>query len=185
MFDGMEDYEVTFISHLLHADAGKEILTIGYQDDVIKGCSGLHYQPQFSIKDVLKEEVEGLILCGGWYSDIRLELVELIQRIHKDRKLLAAIGGAGTVMLAKAGVLDYMTYTTSISKWDAEEALFYGMEDPFPRENYVAKRLVRDRHVMTAQGIAFVDFALEICAWFKLFHSQHEKHEFSKLIKGN
>ena len=185
MFEGMADYEVTFISHLLHADAGKEIMTIAYTDDAVEGQSGIHYQPQYTVKEVLKEDVEGLILCGGWNNDIRLELVELIQRIHKERKLLAGICSAGTVMLAKAGVLDYMTYTTPISKWSAEEALFYNMDDPFPRENYVSKRLVRDRHVITAQGIAFVDFALEICAWFKLFQSQQEKHEFSKLVKGH
>ena len=91
MFEGMADYEVTFISHLLHADAGKEIMTIAYTDDAVEGQSGLHYQPQYTVKEVLKEDVEGLILCGGWNNDIRLELVELIQRIHKERKLLAGI----------------------------------------------------------------------------------------------
>lgn len=36
MFEGMADYEVTFISHLLHADAGKEIMTIAYTDDQLR-----------------------------------------------------------------------------------------------------------------------------------------------------
>ena len=184
MFDGMTDYEITFISHLLHDDAKKEIMTIAYDDEVVKGASGFYYQPQYTIKEILKEEVDGLILCGGWNGDIRLELIELIQRMHRERKLLAAICGAGTVMLAKAGVFDYMTYTTPIQKWSDQHREVYGMDDPFPRENFIHKRVVRDHHVITAQGIAFIDFSLEICAWFKLFHNQQEKHEFSKLVKG-
>ena len=185
LFDGMTDYEITFISHLLHADAKKKIVTIAYTNNVIEGASGFFYQPQYTIKEALKEEVEGLILCGGWSGDIRLELIELIQKLHRERKLLAAICGAGTVMLAKAGILDYMMYTTPITTWTKEYQEAFKMEDPFPRQNYINKRLVRDRHVITAQGIAFIDFSLEICAWFKLFQTQQEKHEFSKLIKGN
>ena len=43
---------------------------------------------------------------------------------------------------------------------------------------------MRDRHIITAQPIAFLDFTLEICAWFKLFQNHQEKHAFAKLIKG-
>ena len=62
MFEGMADYEVTFISHLLHADAGKEIMTIAYTDDAVEGQSGLHYQPQYTVKEVLKEDANSKFL---------------------------------------------------------------------------------------------------------------------------
>ena len=32
IFDGMTDYEITLITHLLGSDAGKEIITIAYED---------------------------------------------------------------------------------------------------------------------------------------------------------
>ena len=32
IFDGMTDYEITFISHLLCSDAGKEVITIAYEE---------------------------------------------------------------------------------------------------------------------------------------------------------
>ena len=44
--------------------------------------------------------------------------------------------------------------------------------------------MVRDGNIITAQGIAFIDFAIEICDWFNLFESQGEKESFSKSIKG-
>ena len=165
LFDGMTDYEITFICHVLHSDAGKDIITVAYEDRVVKAQSGFNFEPDCTLAEVVDLDTEGLILCGGREVDIKPSLVKLIQRYHGERKLLAAIGTAGTIMLAKSGVLDEATY-------------------PFPRDNCIEKRLVRDRHIITAQSIAFLDFTLEICAWFKLFQNHQEKHAFAKLIKG-
>lgn len=55
--------------------------------------------------------------------------------------------------------------------------------DPFPRENFILERVVRDRNIITAQGIAFIDLAIEICDWFNLFENKEEKDNFSRDIK--
>ncbi len=67
IFDGMTDYEITFITHLLSADAGEKIITFSYENKIIKGSSGFLYKPLKLIKDVKYEDVEGLIIPGGWY----------------------------------------------------------------------------------------------------------------------
>lgn len=103
IFDGMTDYEITFITHLLSADAGKEIITIAYEDKIIKARSGLSYKPEKLVIDVVNEDVEGLIITGGWYGETRPELIELINNLSSKGKLTSAICGAGTVFLAKAG----------------------------------------------------------------------------------
>ena len=184
LFDGMTDYEITFICHVLHSDAGKDIITVAYEDRVVKAQSGFNFEPDFTLAEVVDLDTEGLILCGGREVDIKPSLVKLIQRYHGERKLLAAIGTAGTIMLAKSGVLDEATYTTPLTQWSTKYQYVYGIQDPFPRDNCIEKRLVRDRHIITAQSIAFLDFTLEICAWFKLFQNHQEKHAFAKLIKG-
>lgn len=56
--------------------------------------------------------------------------------------------------------------------------------DPFPRENFILERVVRDGNIIIAQGIAFIDFAIEICDWFNLFENKEEKDNFSREIKG-
>jgi len=56
--------------------------------------------------------------------------------------------------------------------------------DPFPRENFVQDRVIRDDNVVTAQGTAFIDFAIEICDWFGGFEGEEDKRGFVKLIKG-
>ena len=177
LFDGMTDYEITFICHVLHSDAGKDIITVAYEDRVVKAQSGFNFEPDCTLAEVVDLDTEGLILCGGREVDIKPSLVKLI-------KLLAAIGTAGTIMLAKSGVLDEATYTTPLTQWSTKYQYVYGIQDPFPRDNCIEKRLVRDRHIITAQSIAFLDFTLEICAWFKLFQNHQEKHAFAKLIKG-
>lgn len=184
IFDEMTDYEITFISHLLGADAGKEIVTIAYEDKMIKGRSGFLYKPSRLVDDVLDEEVEGLIITGGWYGQTKPELMKLINNLNSKGKLIGAICGAGTVFLAKAGILNNVKYTTPIVEWTQKHIEIYGNEDPFPRENFVSERVVRDRNIITAQGTAFIDFAIEICDWFNLFENQDDKENFSKNIKG-
>ena len=184
LFDGMTDYEITFISHILHVDAGKDIITVAFEDSSINAQSGFTFEPDCTLAEVVDLDAEGLILCGGREVDIKPSLMRLIQRYNEERKLLAAIGGAGTIMLAKSGVLEEATYTTPLTKWTTKYQFVYGIQDPFPRDNYIAKRIVRDRHIITAQSIAFLDFTLEVCAWFQLFQNHQEKHAFGRLIKG-
>lgn len=99
-------------------------------------------------------------------------------------KILATICGTGTVFLAKAGVLNNIKYTTPIVEWTQKHIDLYGEKDPFPKENFVSERVVRDANVITAQGVAFIDFAIEICDWFNLFENQDDRASFSNNIKG-
>ncbi|WP_019230140.1 DJ-1/PfpI family protein [Sedimentibacter sp. B4] len=184
IFDGMTDYEITFITHLLSADAGKKIITISYEDKIIEGRSGFLYKPSKLITDVIYEDVEGLIIPGGWYGNTKPELIELINNLNSKEKLISAICGAGTVFLAKAGILKDVKYTSPIEEWTQKHIEVFGEKDPFPRENYVYERVVRDGNIITAQGIAFIDFSIEICDWFNLFENQEERNNFAKNIKG-
>lgn len=115
---------------------------------------------------------------------MKIKLIQLIINLNLKQKLLAGICGAGTVFLAKAGVLKGVKYTTPIVEWTQKHIEVFGEKDPFPRENFVLKRVVRDGNTITAQGIAFIDFAIEICNWFDMFADQEDRDNFIKNIKG-
>lgn len=181
LFDNMTDYEITFLTHLLKVDAGKEIVTISYEDKIVRSASGVMYRADKRVKDVSDGEIDGLILCGGWFGEVRSELIEMIQKLNAKNKLLAGICGAGTFFLAASGVLQNVTYTTPITEWTDKHREVFGKSDPFPRENYVQSRVVTDKNVITAQGIAFLDFAVAVCDWLGLFSSEDEKNSFQKL----
>ena len=184
IFDNMTDYEITFINHLLRVDGGKETVTVSYEDKIIKSASGMSYKADRLLCDVTSDELDGLIICGGWFGELRDELVGLIQKLNSENKLLAGICGAGTFFLAASGVLDTVSYTTPITSWTQRHRAVFGEKDPFPRQNYVEKRVVSDRNVVTAIGVAFVDFAVEICYKLGLFGSYEEKRSFTALYKG-
>lgn len=184
IFDDMTDYEITFITHLLNTSGDKEIITFAYEDKMIKGRSGFLFKPSRLLSDVLNEDVEGLILTGGWYGETKPELLHLINSLNSKGKLISAICGAGTIFLAKAGVLQSVKYTTPVIEWTQRHRDIFGEKDPFPRENFILERIVRDRNIITAHGTAFIDFAIEICDWFNLFENEKEKENFSKNIKG-
>ena len=181
LFDNMTDYEITFLTHLLKVDAGKEIITLSYEDKMVRSASGVMYRADKRVKDVSDGEIGGLILCGGWFGEVRSELIELIQNLNAKNKLLAGICGAGTFFLAASGVLNNVRYTTPITQWTEKHREVFGTADPFPRENYVQSRVVTDKNVITAQGIAFLDFAVAVCDWLGLFSSEDEKNSFQKL----
>jgi len=184
IYDDMADFEITFATHLLGSDSGKSIITIAYEDKIIKSKSGMLYKPSMLIKDVLvKDDIEGLIIPGGWNGEIRIELISLIRKLNENNRLLAAIC-AGPRYLAKAGVLDNKYYTTSIIEWTDKHRFQFDEEDPFPRKNFANVRVLKDRNVITAQGTAFIDFAIEICDWFSLFDSEEDRMNFTNTIKG-
>lgn len=184
VFDGMTDYEITFITHLLNTSGNKEIVTVAYDKKPVKGRSGFEILPTVELEKVNGEEAQGLIIPGGWYGDFRPQLIELIKAFNKQGKLLAGICGAGTVALAKAGVLEGAKYTTPAVQWTVDHENIFGEGYPFPRENYVDERVVMDNNIITAVGPAFVDFAVEICDWYNLFESVEEKKGFLKDFTG-
>lgn len=183
IYDEMADFEITFIIHILGKDAGKDIITIAYENKTIKSSSGVVYKPHKTVKEVVNEDVEGLIIPGGWNGEVREELLKLISNLHNKEKLIGAIC-AGPRFLAKAGILNEVKYTTSIKVWTEEHKKRFNEEDPFPRRNFISERVVRDKNVITANGIAFIDFAIEVSDWFKLFDNEKEKLEFTNMIKG-
>ena len=51
LFDGITDYEITFVNHLLKADAGMDVVTVSYDGNFITEKSGLTYKVDKQLKD--------------------------------------------------------------------------------------------------------------------------------------
>jgi putative intracellular protease/amidase len=180
LYPEMADFEVTYAIHRLKNIGRKEIVMIGAGMEPLQSQSGFRYLPDVTIAEALRfEDAEALVIPGGPITASEPLITELIQKLDRERKLLAAIC-FGPQFLGRAGVLDRHRYTTSCSP---ERIAGLGVADPFPWPNWVRQRVVRDGHVITALGTAFIDFAFEIFDYLQIFASRDEMAELYRNVK--
>jgi putative intracellular protease/amidase len=168
------DFEITLAFHKIKNVGKKEVLSMGYNYESVVSESGLYYKPNLTVYEALElDDIEGLIIPGGPIRNQQKELTKLIIKLDQEEKMLAAICH-GPQYLGRAGLLDKRKFTTSCS---LERINKLGEEDPFPRENYVDQRVVKDGHVITAHGRAFVDFSFEIFDYLDVYQGKYEERE--------
>lgn len=163
------DFEVTLVLHKIRNVGKRSILTVAYDKQAVTSESGLTYLPDITVKEAIElGNVEGLLIPGGPIKEQRKELTELILKLDEEKKLLAAICN-GPQYLGRSGILDKRSFTTSCSE---ERIATMGVEDPFPRSNFIDRRVVRDGHVITAQGRAFVDYAFAVFDYLGIYEGK-------------
>lgn len=182
IYDGMADFDITFLLHRLRNTGDYEIVSISDSTDKIMAQSGLEYVPANKIDDVTDlEDVEALIIPGGPINNQQNSICPFIKNMISNGKLVAAICFAPQ-FLGRAGVLKEYKYTTSCSENKIKQL---GCDDPFVWSNYIDQRVVVDRNVITAQGYAFVDFAEAVCDYLSIFKDDMQKYEQIERVKEN
>lgn len=159
LYEDMADFEVTLLLHRLRKDGGREIVAIAETMAPVTAQSGLRYWPDKRIADADGADAEALLIPGGPIRPEQNAIVPLVRAVMAQGGLVGAIC-FGPQFLARAGILKDFRYTTSCTE---EKLRQLGLPDPFPRERFVQARVVRDGHLITAQGYAFVDFAEAVC----------------------
>ncbi|TDF99491.1 DJ-1/PfpI family protein [Paenibacillus piri] len=172
--DQFADFEITLAFHKMKNVGEKEVLSMGYNYETVVSESGLYYKPNLTVNEAMElNDIEGLIIPGGPIRTQKIELTVLINKLDQEEKLIAAICH-GPQYLGRAGVLNRRKFTTSCS---IEKIHELGVENPFPRENFLDQRVVRDGHVITAKGRAFVDFSFEIFDYLGIYQGKNEERE--------
>lgn len=177
LYEGFADFEIVLVSIAINQAEDYEMEFIAYENSPVKSSGGLTIIPDKTVSDISHtDEIDGLIIPGGNDRIIKPELTKLVKKLNEENKLLAAIC-AGPEFLAKIGILNGVKYTASAPP---EEYRDKNEPDPFPRDTYVETRIIQDGNIITAQGFAFVDFALKIWDWYNLYDYEEEKEELKK-----
>jgi len=165
--DGFADWEPAHALAELRRWGKRAVRVVGFASSPVISMGGLTVYPDVVLEDVEVDDVELLILPGGdmWERSTypRPVLESLITRLVATETPIAAICGA-TLALGRARVLDERQHTSNMRDYLSVHVPEYS-----GGSHYVEAPAVRDRHVITASGLAPVDFAREIFAELQIF----------------
>ncbi len=174
IYENMADFEISLLLHRLRNTGKRDITFISEEISPIRTQSGLTCLPEAKISDIQDiSSYEALIIPGGPINNEQNAICETACQMISSGRLVAAICFAPQ-FLGRAGILDHYQYTTSCSP---EKIKQLGVSDPYPRQNYIMARCVTDRNLITAQGYAFVDFALCVCDYLHIFENETQRYE--------
>ena len=182
VFDGFADWEPAYALAELRRWGKRTVRTVGFTAAPVVSMGGLRISPDLELSAVRPTDVELLILPGGdrWETDAypRAALESLITSLVATQTPVAAIC-AGTLALGRARVLDDRQHTSNMRTYLPRYAAEYG-----GAAHYVDAPVVSDQHVITASGLAAVDFARAIFAELSVFSASDEAVWFEMFKHG-
>jgi putative intracellular protease/amidase len=193
VFEGMADWEYGYLVAELNSgryfvDRGSklEIRTVAADLDPVRTMGALRVQPDALIEELEPDSCALLILPGGdaWLDSIHAPVLKKACAFLDAGILVAAICGA-TVALAQAGLLDDRSHTSNDLGYLKAVCPSYRGE-----ALYRSEASVLDRSLITASGIAPVEFAHLVLrslgfisrdaleGWLGLYRSHEPKYYF-------
>jgi putative intracellular protease/amidase len=175
LYNGFVDFEIALALFLLRDKF--EIVTFSIDGAPVTSYNKLRVQPDLAVEGVPAEDVDILIIPGGEpraYAQAGT-LHQLIRDIHWRGHTIAAICG-GPEFLAQAGILKGRKITHG---HDPEYAA-----KVFHDAIIVDQDVVRDGPIITARGMAYAEFAMEIATLYGLYKHGEEAKQGLRVLKN-
>ena len=156
---GFADWEPAHALAELRRHGGYRVEVVGLSVAPVESMGGLLVQPSRSVAEVDPSDVAVFILPGGdrWEkAPLEAELTTLLRQLDSAGVPIAAICGA-TVAIAAIGLLQGRRHTSNGPGYLAKQVPGYDAG-----ADYVDAPAVRDRGLITASGLADVEFAAEL-----------------------
>jgi putative intracellular protease/amidase len=141
-------------------DAGLryKVVCCGLTMKSITTMGGLHLAPEVLVSEIRPQEGDLLLLPGAdtWLDPVQAPVIEKVRELLDGNAVVAAICGA-TLALANAGLLDNRPHTSN-----DPAALKLFCPGYHGERFYVNEPAVTDRTLITASGLAPVEFAYHV-----------------------
>ncbi|GGE60058.1 type 1 glutamine amidotransferase family protein [Priestia taiwanensis] len=200
VFDTMSDWEYGYL--LAELNSGRyfkkgqsplNVVTVGLTKEMITTMGGLRVKPDISLDECDLERTNLFILPGGntWGEIIHEPILRKIDEALKLGIVVAAICGA-TTGLANSGYLDSRRHTSNDLEYLKMVCPNYNGET-----FYEIAPVVCDNYLITASGIAPLEFAMEVLkqldvfatdtlhAWYNLNKTQQSEYFFQLMDAVN
>lgn len=180
----LADWEIGYITAELHSgrflDHTKTplaLMKIGATLEPIQTMGGMTITPEERFDNITFHDGDLLLLPGAdtWLEDANTPILEMISDLINHNVIIAAICGA-TFALAQTGILNKRPHTSN-----GKGVLTMMCPDYAGEAYYVNQPVVTDQNVITASGLAPLDFSYEVFkqtqvmrpdtleAWYQLY----------------
>ncbi|MGX9755315.1 type 1 glutamine amidotransferase family protein [Clostridioides difficile] len=175
VFDTMSDWEVGYLTAELNTGRyfkkglkPLKVITVGVDKNPIVTMGGLKVLPEITIDELNIESNDLLILPGGntWTSIGHEKILEKSKEALGQGSIVAAICGA-TLGLAKTGLLDFRNHTSNDLEFLKMVIPSYSGE-----KYYKMEAAVNDENLVTASGIAPLEFTFQVLKILEVFESE-------------
>jgi len=172
VFDTMADWEAAFAVAAINnpqfqRNPGRyRVVTVGLSREPVTTIGGIRIQPDVALEDISPMASSMLILPGGqsWEYGANAAAIEMARRFIARCVPVAAICAA-TLALARAGLLNNRYHTSNAREFLAGGGYRGG-------RFYRNKPAVSDQGVITASGVAPLEFAREIFETLHLYSAE-------------
>ncbi|CAM4449506.1 type 1 glutamine amidotransferase family protein [Paenibacillus tarimensis] len=198
VFDTMSDWEIGYLAAELNSGryfrpglAPVKLVTVGIDKTPVTTMGGLKIMPDIKVGECSIKGIEALILPGGntWTEPVHVPLLKVAEMCLKEGVVVGAICGA-TLGLAQAGLLDSRSHTSNNLDYLKMVCPSYTGQ-----EYYKAESAVTDGRLITASGVAPLEFSVHVLealdvwspqtldAWYRL-NKTHEPQYFYELMNS-
>lgn len=190
----LSDWEIGYITAEMHSrryfDTSKEpvpLVVVGSAKEAVRTMGGITINPEKCIDAVDFREGDMLILPGAdtWMERANRKVMDIVPGILAGGVTVAAICGA-TMALANASVLDTRRHTSNDGDYLKAVCPAYSGSG-----FYVQEHAVTDGNVITATGLAPLEFSYEVFkklavmrtatleAWYQLNSTREAQYYFA------
>lgn len=179
LFNGYSDWEIAYLSPEIKKSEEFDLIYFSKDGNPVSSMGGLCVSPSISLAEIEINDVYMLILPGGtaWDKGENREIDLLVKKLFTEGKTIAAICAA-TTYLGNQGLLDDLKHTSNALVYLKAFAPEYKGEG-----NYIDSLAVTGDNIITANGIAPIEFAREIFAKLELY-SANENEKWFQLFKN-
>jgi len=177
---GFADWEAAHALAELRRHGHYQVQVVGLTREPVQSMGGLTVQPDRRLAEVDPAEVALFVMPGGdrWeLQPLEPELHELLHRLDGRGVPIAAICAA-TTAITRAGILRGRRHTSNGLEYLRKLAPGYT-----DSAAYVEAPAVRDRGLITASGLADVEFAQEVMAELGVL-SADDRAYWAQLFRG-
>jgi len=177
LFNGFSDWEISYLTPEINKSKQFELVYFSTDGNPVTSMGGLQVVPTISLNELHIDDVDMLILPGGtaWENGGNKEIENMTLELYQAGKAIAAICAA-TAFIGQLGLLNDLKHTSNDLYYLKAVASEYKGDS-----NYQQALAATGNNVITANGIAPIEFASEIFKkiglksdeelekWFQLF----------------